>query len=709
MELHPQPFEVLLLRALEELRRKDSIFDLPRSKFFSPPDGFDLSCRFRGEVAATPVGPAAGPQSQLAQNIVLSWLAGARVVELKTVQVDDRLVIPRPCIDARTVGYNVEWSQELRVEDALEEYVAAWMLLRILQEEQVVPLPPGGERVLFDMSVGYDLAGIKTRKVTDFVRAMLDATPTIDRLRRRLTGPLARYRDLDYAPRVAAGITLSTFHGCPAEEIESIGEYLLTELGTHTIIKLNPTLLGYEAVDAIVRGELGYEQVQLDRAAFEHDLQWDECLGIVERLERVSAARGLTLGVKFTNTLVVKNADTFFPGEPTMYLSGAPLHVLAIALAARFRERFGGRFPISFSAGIDRKNFPDAVAADLAPITACTDLLRAGGYGRLTGYLAELTGRMKRAGVVTRGDWVLAARGAGAAAAPEVLGAELGAEVAAHLAGDAPRDVRALLAARGAEEQYQALVTAAGTLNLSQYAAEVRADPRYGAAKNSKPPRKIGSKLWLFDCISCDKCVPVCPNDANFSLEVPPIDQAAEEVVVEATEGGPARAVVREAAPYRVERSHQLANYADFCNECGNCDVFCPEDGGPYVIKPRFFSGEASYREAASHDGFTLQRLALPGGLRLRGRIEGVEHTLVRTPGAPDRFEDDAVACEVDPATGKVVAARAFFRAAPGHVLPTWRYLAMRALLEGVLAAGAVNPVGAQLAAQDRAGEAPWS
>lgn len=694
MELRPQPFEILLRRALEELRRNEAIFDLPAAKFHRPTDGLDLSCSVQGARAASPLGPAAGPQTQLAQNIVLAWLGGARVVELKTVQVDDRLVIPRPCIDARTVGFNVEWSQELRVEQALEEYVAAWMLIRILQEEGVAGGPQAEDPIVFDMSVGYDLAGVGTRKVSDFVRGLQDATPVIDRLRARLTGPLARFRDLDFAPQVSAGITLSTFHGCPAGEIEGIVTTLLRELKTHTIIKLNPTLLGYDAVDGIVRGELGYEHLQLDRQAFDHDLQWDDCVAMVERLDGVARAEGRSLGVKFTNTLVVKNHDAFFPGEPTMYLSGQPLHVLAVNLAARFRERFGGRFPISFSAGIDKRNFHAAVACGLGPITTCTDLLRAGGYGRLPGYLSDLAGQMGKAGVSRRTDWILAARGHGAEAAAEVLPAELAQAVADRLAADGPKDVLALLREAGAEDRYEALVATAATRNLVGYAAEVRADARYALAKNRKPPRKVGSALALFDCISCDKCVPVCPNDANFTLETAALaDHPTWEAVV--GEGG---VEVRPGDPYTIERTHQLANFADFCNECGNCDVFCPEDGGPYVVKPRFFGSEAGYREAASRDGFVLEAVALrPGAIRMRGRIAGAEHTLLHVPGGPDRFEDDAVACEVDPETGEVLSARAFFRAKPGHVLPTWRYLAMRALLQGILAAGATTSVGAGL------------
>jgi putative selenate reductase len=694
VELHPQPLEAHLDRIREELATRSSIYDLPSRRFFKPDPTLDCSVGFRAARAATPAGPAAGPQSQLIQNIVLSWLAGSRVIELKTVQVDDRLVIPRPCIDARTVGFNVEWSQELRVEQALEEYVASWMLIRILRAQGVIPFGPGQETTLFDMSVGYDLAGIRTKKVSSFVRGMVDATPTIERLRARLArSDHARWADLDYDPNVAAGITLSTFHGCPASEIEGICDYLLRELGVHVVIKMNPTLLGFDAVSAIVKDELGYAETELDRGAFDKDLKWDEAQGIVQRLEAIAKPRGLTVGVKFSNTLIVKNKDTFFT-DPTMYMSGPPLHVLAIALASRFRERFGDRFGISFSAGVDARNFPDLVACDLAPITSCTDLLKAGGYARMTAYLEGLEQGMKAKGVANRGDYVLAARGNGARAAAELLPGDADA-IAEHLASKGPKDVRGLLAKRGQASRYEALVARAGALNLVAVAAEARIEPRYRKDKNAKAPRKIGSKLWLFDCVNCDKCVQVCPNDANFFIDVTPfVTESAEEVVVT----GPGATATKAGKPYKFEKEHQLANFADFCNDCGNCDVFCPEDGGPYVVKPRFFGSRDAYLEARKLDGFHLERLA-QGGVRMAGRLEGKEHALVRSPGEPDRFEDDGVAVELDPATGAVLSARPFFRAAPGHALPLWRYFAMRALLEGVLAKGATTPVGALLGA----------
>ena len=173
MDLIPAPFPSLLRRMLREHEREQKIFDLPERKFWRPPAGLDLGVHFHGSPAANPLGPAAGPQDQMAQNIVLAWLAGSRILELKTVQVNDRLVLPRPCIDATNVGYNVEWSQELRLRQSLREYVAGSMLVDVLGHEGL-----GGAiaDTIYDMSVGYDLAGVRSAPVREWIAAMKDAT-----------------------------------------------------------------------------------------------------------------------------------------------------------------------------------------------------------------------------------------------------------------------------------------------------------------------------------------------------------------------------------------------------------------------------------------------------------------------------------------------------------------------------------------------------
>src|SRR3990170_1436957 len=215
---------------LRELDEKNAIFDLPARKFVTGDAQHDWSVRFHPPPAPAPFGPAAGPNTQLAQNIVLSWLAGGRILELKTVQVNDALTIPRPCIDMQTVGYNVEWSQELRLEQSLEEYVKGAMLIRMLAASGRLPIAPGFERTVFDMSVGYDLAGIRSERVQAFIRGMRNATPVVERLRHELTGELAVYRDVEFPMQLSGTLTLSTFHGCPPGEIARIVEFLLREL-----------------------------------------------------------------------------------------------------------------------------------------------------------------------------------------------------------------------------------------------------------------------------------------------------------------------------------------------------------------------------------------------------------------------------------------------------------------------------------------------
>jgi putative selenate reductase len=645
----------LARRAIAEHRHQQAVFDLPERKWYRGDSSLDLSVRFHGECASTPVGPAAGPQSQLAQNIALSWLGGSRIIELKTVQVNDTLELPRPCIDATNVGYNVEWSQELRVPQSLREYVKAHMLIAILQHAGIAAeLAEARPACLFDLSVGYDLAGIRTPKVSDFIAGMLDASDIIDELRSELAGDLAAYRDLDFGSKISDCVTLSTFHGCPADEIESISRYLLDDLGVHVVVKMNPTLLGYERVCEILNDKLGFEDIAPIEAEFVSDLQWDQALAMMARLGEVARKRDRMLGAKFSNTLVVKNHRSFFPDEDRMYMSGQPLFPISLSLALAFREEVGAAFPISFSAGIDARNFSDAVACGMTPVTTCTDLLRPGGYGRLFKYLTGLEKKMHKLGVSDIDGYVLAAEGANAAGIDDVADASL--------------------------------------FNMRAIVPRVLDDVRYTLAKNAAVPRKIGSQLVLFDCISCDKCVPVCPNDANFVYQV----EASSSFTETATVGADGSLERRTSEPFVIERAHQIGNYADLCNDCGNCDVFCPEDGGPYIEKPRFFGSLESFEAFAKHGGFFIQ--ASVELVKARARIDGRDyHIEIDRSGGTARFSDDVIELVLAPKTTLIEAARVVpgADAKTGHSLSTHPARSMLAIIAGVLDETRPNPVNA--------------
>ena len=600
-ELIPYPFAALIERMFSELESADSIFDLPSKSFFLGREGRDYSVPFHDKRAPTPLGPASGPQTQMAQNLVLSWLCGCRILELKTVQILDELEIPRPCIDMETIGYNVEWSQELKLEQSLHEYVKGAMLIEILKASGKLKMAPGFGEVIYDMSVGYDLKGIQTERVQDYIRGMKDASAVVEHYRKQIPDRFSQFCDLDFPTNLSNSLTLSTFHGCPPDEIERIIDFLLNEHSLNCIIKLNPTLLGEERVRELLQGVMGYEAVNVPSKAFQTDTSWDQAQGFVQRLGVTADQLGLGFGVKFSNTLIVENHRSFFPeSEKEMYLSGPPLHVLATNLVDRFRDRFGDHYPISFSAGIDRKNFADAVAIGLTPITSCSDLLKAGGYSRATTYFRELDSRMDRLGVNTIPDYIIKAYGN----AEQAL-SECGKDAEDSKIDECRKALEegtSLLEAAG-EDLYGRWLSQCKLLNTQTYAENATLDQRYALVKNSKPPTKVGSMLELFDCLTCDKCIPVCPNDANFMLSIPP-----EQVPVKTLTFQDGNWSVEESGKLVLEKKHQIANFADFCNECGNCDIFCPEDGGPYVLKPRFFGSRESFREFSNHDGFFIER-----------------------------------------------------------------------------------------------------
>ncbi len=670
VDLYCTPFVDLIDRMRLEYQTRSSMFDLPSKKWFKPapdgPDTPDLSVTFHGRPAGNPVGPAAGPQTQMAQNLVLAYLAGSRIFELKTVQINDRLEIPRPCIDATNVGYNVEWSQELLLKESLDQYVQGSMLLHMLRHSPETFGNPFGDtsmdgaagQFLFDMSVGYDLKGIQSDPIQRFLSGMLDATNDINTLRDQLPDRLKHLRDLDYPTRLSNSITLSTFHGCPADEIERICEFLLTKIGVDVIVKMNPPMLGKEKLEYLLHDVMGYDEVQVSPEAYTSGVAFDDAVGICQRLTAVAKANGRSFGAKFSNTLeVVNHKDFFTPDNKVMYLSGTPLHVITLTLADEFRRVMGHEMPVTFSAGVDRKNFPNMVACGFTPITTCTDLLKPGGYARLPGYLGDLAASMTKVGAKTIDEYILKARGHG------------------DEAGGDP--------------------VLAGFLNTPDIVKEVQADPRYTQAKNQMVPKRINSHLVVFDCVTCNKCIPVCPNDANFLYETPKVDLVYRDVAVLAD--GSVQEVGEEKI-FKVERTEQIANFADYCNHCGNCDTFCPEYDGPYIKKPSFFGSLRAFEEGAPHDGFYVD--AEGERLSLVGRMDGVACRLDRLEKADNsyRYHDGVVTLLIRDGQPTGVDASSAKQDAE-RVVNLGRFHTLVVLLSSITAQTRVHQVNAPLAA----------
>ncbi|MEE9297223.1 MAG: glutamate synthase [Phycisphaerae bacterium] len=666
-ELIPAPFQDLVTRLFCEPALQDSVFDLSCRNWYNPRvDDPDLTVRFHARAAGNPLGPASGPHTQVAQNILLSYVAGARILELKTVQVKDKLDIPRPCIDMTNIGYNVEWSQELAIADSLREYVAGMMLVEMFRRStELAPVPyehPGG-RVVYDMSVGYDLAGIQSAKVQRFMDGMRDAIEVIDRLRSDIPGAFNFARDYDYPTRISDSVTLSTFHGCPADEVEGICEFLIAARDVDVIVKMNPPMLGKDRLEHLLHDVLGYTELTVNPQAYTSGLSFDESLELCRRLTDFAAARNRRIGFKFSNTLEVLNHKEFFtPDNEVMYLSGQPLHVITMTLTDAFREAVGPGVGISFSAGVDARNFGDTVACGFVPITVSTDLLRPGGYGRLPRYLQRLCDAMREVGARGLNQYLLKRFD---------QGTEAERRCADHRGVDA--------------------ACMAGRLNTSIVARNVRAEPRYRAENNRKVPKRIDSHLEVFDCITCDKCIPVCPNAANFTYPTPIVAFDYQDILVDQA-GNTHQAA--QARHFEITEEAQIACYADFCNECGNCDTFCPEYGGPYIKKPSFFGTVESWDAAAPRDGFVITNAT--SGFRIQGRIQGATYELTRGRDVGrDIFTDGIVQAVFAAADHRLMSIELLKPINGQHRLDMGVYHTLRHLLDGVLDKSRINQVNA--------------
>jgi putative selenate reductase len=463
-----------------ELEQRGTLFGFPRPAFFVPRPDHRFRHREHGVELETPFGVAAGPHTQMAQNIIAAWLAGARVIELKTVQTLDELEVHKPCIDVQDEGYNVEWSQELKVYESFDEYLRAWVLIHALHRRLGWP----GERpgIVFNMSVGYNLEGVLRPNVQWYLDTMADASrylpAYVDFVARREPA----VREIDIPARLSDTITLSTMHGCPPDEIERISRYLIEERGLHTSVKCNPTLLGPERVRSIVNGDLGFADVPIPDTAFGHDLKYDDAVPMFRRLRQAAEARGVGFGLKLSNTLEVDNWRSVFDRDATMYLSGRPLHAVTVNLAATLAEELRDGVPLSFAGGADCFNVAGLLSSGLATVTVCSDLLKTGGYLRLLQYAERVDAAFDAVGAIDTDDFIRRTATAGGFAG---MG---GSEAAGGTVGDCAR------------------------FNLRHYADEVRRDWRYRKASFGTDRSKTPRRLDFFDCIAAP-CLDECPID----------------------------------------------------------------------------------------------------------------------------------------------------------------------------------------------------
>ena len=452
-KMTPIPFGNLMKWVLTEREKSRTVFGV--RKFYKADPEKHLNI-FKEKIE-TPFGPAAGPNTQLAQNIIASYMSGSRFFELKTVQIMDgdelSAAVNKPCILAEDECYNCEWSTELYVKQAYEEYVKAFIALKVLSKEYGLGASDG---FIFNISVGYDLAGIKSEKIDAFLNHMLEAKdqPVYRECLSWLHRNIDRFHnvkdeDIDSIPScISNSATVSTLHGCPPQEIEKIASYLLEEKGFHTFVKCNPTLIGYETARSIM-DSMGYDYVVFGDFHFKDDLQFEDAVPMLGRLKALAENKGLEFGVKITNTFPVDVTRNELPSKE-MYMSGKSLTALSLTAALKLSRAFDGQLRISYSGGADYFNIDKIYSLGIWPITMATNLLKPGGYNR-TVQIAE---KLK-------------------------------------------------------ELPYKAF-SGVDTEGLAQLIEEIKSDPHHTKPIKPLPNRKIDAKVPLLDCFLAP-CMEGCP------------------------------------------------------------------------------------------------------------------------------------------------------------------------------------------------------
>lgn len=371
----PISFSDMLTGLLAEYRENRSFYGVPVVNLEEP----------------APIGPAAGPHTQLAGNIVSAYGAGAVYFELKTVQVLEgkELQLQKPCIYVENEVYNTEWSTELTVKQAADEYIKAYLLLQILSREFALV---NMDKIHFVVSVGYDLAGIQSEKIDAFLESMKNASKTKEwkqditfiKEHMQLFQHLEQndIEEIQKKNRISDSVTLSTMHGCKSEEIEQIVFYLMKEKGFYTYVKLNPTLIGKDAVKRTLQKK-GYQDLEFDESVFQTDMTLDAAKQMIMNCQQEAKKCNRKFGVKLTNTFPVRIKHQELAGE-TMYLSGTALYPLAVQAVKALAEQFSNGLKMSYSGGADVSNIKALLETGLESVTVSSILLKPGGYKNIT-------------------------------------------------------------------------------------------------------------------------------------------------------------------------------------------------------------------------------------------------------------------------------------------------------------------------------------
>lgn len=375
--LRPLAFDHLIRWIMSEQKKSGSIFGVRDFYQANPFKTLD----FTDEKLETPFGPASGPHTQFAQSIIAAYVAGCRFFELRTVC--PREINQDPEIAAGSEGYNVEGAVNLSLDEVFEEFVKAWIAVKVL----AVEFSMGGiDGMIFNISAGYTYDDFRSPQMREFFGNIRDASNSpvfnecIDYLKKNINMfERLTLEDIDdISPQISTAVSVVTAIDCPLKEIENIAKFIIYDCGMSTAIRLNATLLGYEYCRSTL-DSMGYYDIEISRETIDKSIKYYDMVPLINKLMGIANKEGKLFGVKLTGAFpVVDKGDR----SRSLKLSGKALFPLSVALAAKLSDDFEGRLKIAFSGGADANNVEEIFEAGIWPITMNTTILKPGGFNR---------------------------------------------------------------------------------------------------------------------------------------------------------------------------------------------------------------------------------------------------------------------------------------------------------------------------------------
>lgn len=353
--LRPLPMERLLEHVARELEMTSTAFSVSPG-YRAVGSGTDLPF---GRLDL-PLGTAPGPHGLLAQNLLCAYVAGARLISLAPLGA----AVPEMTVGSDGICRWKPRAGAMSPRQAAAEAVKGSVLIQLLCRE----LGLGDSRgFALTMALRADKAALEQPEIQEYLDVMNDASQTglwrdCIAAAKRAAG---RFNNIERADLDGFDPHISSIARVELPESGDLSgiEYLLRR-GVHVLVTAPACPpMGADFQPSDLKAALNRPQTTLG-AAFEQPLR---------TLWTTAQACGVSLGVEVSEQIRLEGEEM---------VSGPVFAPLLLRLAAEIGEKCP-EIPLHFGGGADQLNLARLAAQGFQTISACTALLKPGGYLRL--------------------------------------------------------------------------------------------------------------------------------------------------------------------------------------------------------------------------------------------------------------------------------------------------------------------------------------